>query len=120
MKARSDGEVFPNGQKYEGQWANGMRCLESLLIVARTRFTSGMARVPYGCPWGRRRSCGSCMWVVGRTTDGTVRGLSEPVMVSISGRGTCFFSDGQFFQGDWTQGKMHGEGLLRYGNGAEA
>ncbi|CAL1129389.1 unnamed protein product, partial [Cladocopium goreaui] len=81
-------QVFPNGQKYEGQWANGMRNGEGTLWV----------------PFGKAKKLRK-LYVGGWKDD------------KRHGRGTCFFSDGQFFQGDWTEGKMHGEGLLRYSNG---
>lgn len=81
-------QVFPSGEKYEGQWGDGLRNGEGTLWVP-----TGSAR--------RLRK----LYVGGWKDD------------KRHGRGTCFFKDGEFFQGSWDQGKMHGQGTLRYGNG---
>ena len=71
-----------------------------------------MLRAPLS--W-RRRSFASCMSAAGRTTSDTVARNAFDILIVLpeavaaaaaldhAGRGTCFFKDGQFFQGDWTQ-----------------
>jgi len=81
-------QVFPNGEKYEGQWEDGLRSGQGTLWVPVGK--AGKLRKLYVGGWmGDRRH----------------------------GKGTCFFKNGEFFQGFWDHGKMHGQGTLRYGNG---
>jgi len=81
-------QVFPSGEKYEGQWSNGQRSGE------------GTYWVPVGKAQRLRK-----VYVGGWKDD------------KRHGRGTCFFKNGEFFQGYWDQGKMQGQGTLRYSSG---
>lgn len=81
-------QVFPNGEKYEGQWGHGLRNGEGTLWV----------------PVGKAKKLRK-LYVGGWRSD------------QRHGRGTCFFKNGEFFQGCWDGGKMHGHGTLRYANG---
>lgn len=81
-------QIFPTGEKYEGQWSNGQRNGE------------GTYWVPVGKAQRLRK-----VYVGGWKDD------------KRHGRGTCFFKNGEFFQGCWDQGKMQGQGTLRYGTG---
>mmetsp|Transcript_105025 Transcript_105025/g.279444 ORF Transcript_105025/g.279444 Transcript_105025/m.279444 type:complete len:430 (-) Transcript_105025:44-1333(-) len=81
-------QVYPSGEKYEGQWSDGLRSGEGTLWV------------PVGKAQKLRK-----LYVGGWKDD------------KRHGRGTCFFKNGQFFQGYWDQGQMHGHGTLRYENG---
>mmetsp|Transcript_73615 Transcript_73615/g.157904 ORF Transcript_73615/g.157904 Transcript_73615/m.157904 type:complete len:386 (+) Transcript_73615:62-1219(+) len=81
-------QVFPNGEKYEGQWGNGLRNGEGTLWV------------PVGKAQKLRK-----LYVGGWKDD------------KRHGRGTCFFKQGEFFQGEWNHGLMAGQGTLRYANG---
>lgn len=81
-------QTFPNGQKYEGQWAGGLRNGEGTLWIPVGK--SGKLRKLYVGGWRDDRR---------------------------HGKGTCFFKNGEFFQGEWDGGMMHGQGQLRYENG---
>jgi len=81
-------QVFPNGQKYEGQWGDGLRNGEGTLWVPVGK--AGKLRKLYVGGWKDDKR---------------------------HGRGTCFFKNGEYFQGHWDNGQMHGQGTLRYDNG---
>mmetsp|Transcript_13521 Transcript_13521/g.31814 ORF Transcript_13521/g.31814 Transcript_13521/m.31814 type:complete len:326 (+) Transcript_13521:136-1113(+) len=81
-------QVYPNGMKYEGQWENGQRNGEGTLWV------------PVGKAMKLRKQ-----YVGGWKND------------KQHGIGTCFFKNGELFQGTWDNGTMHGQGTLRYTNG---
>jgi len=81
-------QVYPNGEKYEGQFGQGLRNGEGTLWV------------PVGKALKLRKN-----YVGGWKDD------------KQHGKGTCFFKNGELFQGFWDNGKMHGAGTLRYGNG---
>lgn len=83
-------QVFPTGEKYEGNWAHGMRDGEGTLWVPIAKGNKDKLRKLYvgGFKCDKRH-----------------------------GRGTCFFKSGDFYQGEWDNGKMHGQGTLRYTSG---
>jgi len=81
-------QVYPSGDKFEGQWQEGLRHGEGTLWA------------PVGKAQKLRK-----IYVGGWRND------------KRHGKGTCFFKSGQLFQGWWINGKMHGQGTLRYANG---
>lgn len=82
-------QTFPNHDKYEGQWENGVRSGEGVLWIRVGKAATKLRKLYVGGWKDDKRH----------------------------GKGTCFFKNNESFQGDWEQGKMHGTGQMRYANG---
>jgi len=43
--------------------------------------------------------------------------LPPPGTITATGKGTLFYVDGDRYEGEWKDGRMHGKGAYHYSNG---